>query len=373
MLGRSVAAVVVILLACFCLTGCATKVYRAKSLPAEWHARPTSNVKTVGLAQFATDTVPYDQIAKGDVLAVSIAAGLAATDAVEVSARVGDNGTILLPHIGPVEVEGLMLEEAESAITVACIERQIYRAPQVTVTMKQRRTIQVTVVGGVEQQGTYIIPAGSAGLLYAISKAGGFSEDAGTIVDIRLPERPSGAPRDEGGLIAQTGGTGTTADGPADGETALAGHEVHGLDFAPGRIRFDLASMADIDPSQLQLLDGSVIDIERRDPLPIQVLGLVRKPDVYEFPVGKDLHLLDAISMAGGEASPVANKVFVIRRRPDQPEPILIELSMRAAKRNGRENILLEPGDTISVEQTPATVMLEAIRSIGVNIGGAVF
>lgn len=356
------------LLFCFCSAGCATKVYRAKSLPAEWHARPTSNVKTVGMTQFATDSIPHDQIANGDVLQVSIAAGLSPEDAIDVSARVGENGSIQLPHIGLVEVEGLMLEEAESAIITACIEKQIYRAPHVTVTMKQRRMIQVTVVGAVEKEGTYSIPAGSAGLLHAISRAGGFDDNAGTIVDIRLPTRNPRSPRDGSGLIARTSGTSPDAMGGTE-----AGHQVNGTGSAPNRIRFDLASMTDIDPAQLQLQDGSVIDVERRDPLPIQVLGLVNRPDVYEFPVGKDLHLLDAISMAGGESSPVANKVFVIRRRSDQPEPVLIELSMRAAKREGLENILLEPGDTISVEQTPATVLLQALQVIRVGIGGSFF
>jgi hypothetical protein len=52
---------------------------------------------------------------------------------------------------------------------------------------------------------------------------------------------------------------------------------------------------------------------------------------------------------------------------------MLVGLSLRKAKRNGPENILLEPGDTVSVEQTPFTIFFDAIRRVGLNMGGALF
>jgi hypothetical protein len=45
---------------------------------------------------------------------------------------------------------------------------------------------------------------------------------------------------------------------------------------------------------------------------------------------------------------------------------------MRAAKRKGRDNILLEPGDTVTVEQTPQTVFMELIKAVGINLGGQI-
>jgi len=38
--------------------------------------------------------------------------------------------------------------------------------------------------------------------------------------------------------------------------------------------------------------------VERRQPRPIQVIGLVRKPGQYEFPINHDLRLFDAIALA---------------------------------------------------------------------------
>jgi polysaccharide export outer membrane protein len=53
----------------------------------------------------------------------------------------------------------------------------------------------------------------------------------------------------------------------------------------------------------------------------------------------------------------------VIRHAPDQPEPLVIQVSVRAAKTDGQENLPLAPGDVVSVEQTPATVMVDVLKS----------
>ena len=56
---------------------------------------------------------------------------------------------------------------------------------------------------------------------------------------------------------------------------------------------------------------------------------------------------------------------------PGQPEPSLIEVSIRDAKRNGAENIRLSPGDIVNVEQTPGTVVLETMKLIRFGVGAS--
>ena len=90
--------------------------------------------------------------------------------------------------------------------------------------------------------------------------------------------------------------------------------------------------------------------------------GLVEKPGQFLLPMEQDVYLLDAISMAGGKSSVVADKVFVIRRVPDREEPIVIRASISEAKHNGLENLRLAAGDTITIEQTPATAVVDAIE-----------
>ena len=357
-------------------SGCATtKPYSPDSLPARLRARPTSNVRTVGLTQLASDSKPLDELGVGDSIEVNIVAGLTSDESTTFVTRLDDSGRASIPHVGQVRLQNMTLEEAETVIKVACIQQGIFRDPHVAVTLKQRKMINVTVVGAVEEEGSYILSGGSSGLLQAIANAGGFSKDAGTNVEIRYPDRPASSPPP---LIAQAGGSNPAKDfpyevTPANGEIIQTGVSAPIRTSGARTVTIDLASMEKHNPSDLELSDGAVVMVERRDPQPLQVLGLVNKPDVYEYPVGKNLRLLDAIAIAGGTSSLVADKVFVIRRRPEMQEPALIQVSMRKAKRNGEHNLILEPGDTVTVEQTPGTVFLESIRMIGFNVGAAVF
>lgn len=356
--------------ACCCIlllvsgSGCATgRIFTPQNLPAELRAQRNSNVRTVDLTRLASATVPNDEIAPGDVLQVNVAAGLSPQGVQDFALRVTDQGEIELPDAGRVYVGGLSLQDAEGVIKTAFVNRQVYRNPHVTVTMKQRREYDVTVVGAVKQQGTFKLRAGSAGVLHAISMAGGFAPDAGTIVEVKLPGESPAMPDTKEPAIAS---------GSSNGH-ALVEHRVPVRTSGPRQFKIDLASLSSTDSSSLQLGDGAVVMVEQRDPQPIAVQGLVRKPDIYEYPVAKNLYVLDALAMAGGESSLVADKVYVIRRRPNEPEPAVIQVSIAKAKRDGRENLLLEPGDTVSVEQTPATVVLETIRVIGFGLTGRVF
>ena len=68
----------------------------------------------------------------------------------------------------------------------------------------------------------------------------------------------------------------------------------------------------------------------------------------------------------------MAEDVLVIRQMPGQKEPVRIAVSIQAAK-NGRDNLALAPGDTVTVEQTPATVRSDVIRTffrvaVGANV-----
>ena len=115
---------------------------------------------------------------------------------------------------------------------------------------------------------------------------------------------------------------------------------------------------------------GWVVMVPELDQNPIQVLGLVLRPGEYKLPADRDLRVLDVLAMAGGLSSPVADKVFVIRRIPHKPEAQVIKVSYQKAKRKRSENIRLASGDVVSVERTPLTVAFDAFnRFINVGIG----
>ena len=121
--------------------------------------------------------------------------------------------------------------------------------------------------------------------------------------------------------------------------------------------------------SAYPLGDGAIVMVERRDPLPVNVQGLVHKPGPVNYPLGTELHLLEAVGMAGGRNNQGANKVTIIRHVAGEANPTVIATSLREAKRRGDMNLKLAPGDVVSVEQTPATVFIDTIHLIRFAIG----
>jgi polysaccharide export outer membrane protein len=317
-------------------------------------------VQTLDLTRLASATIPTDLIARGDVISIEIAAGLKRDETSEFKARVADDGTVNVVHVGDVHVEGLSLTEAETAVLQACVDRELYRSPHITVTMVRPKVNRVTVLGAVKEPTTVELRSGSSDLLQAIVQAGGLTEDAGTMVEVRHP-----------GYREDSFDDPAIADDPGDGPR-LASLDRPVRATPASSIRVDLASLGTADPKTYELQDGSVVMVEKRDPPALQVLGLVQRPNQYDFPVGKNMRLLDAVSLAGGVSNTLADKVFIIRRREGH-EPLLVEASLHKAKRHGQDNLLLEPGDTVSIEQTPGTVFMDMIRVVGVTLGGSLF
>lgn len=350
--------------------GCATGRFTAESLPEAFRAQPTENVQTVELAKLASPAAQTDLICNGDVLELSLSSGLPSERELTRTVRVDDNGTIYLAELGRVSVEGLQLESAEAVIGSLCMERDLYRTPQVTITMKQENVHQVTVVGAVKEPNTYELRSSQSNLLNAIVTAGGLTDHAGKTVEIRHPGFRDGrsAPRIARGAAESIGSS----------AIELASHdelEVEHTDSPAQRVvRVDLITATEQTGGGYELPDGAIVNVQRHDPEPIYVYGLVKKAGEYEFPVGKDLRLTSAIALAGDISNPLADKVYVIREIEGRKEPVVVELSLKKAKERGAvENLVLMPGDTVSVEKTPATVMYEAIRIISFGVGGSVF
>lgn len=354
----------VLLLSSLLATGCTSAdVFRAGEIPAWLQAPTIENAKTLDLSRLATGSYTNDAIDRGDVLEVTIISGLNAKDIAPIPARVNDAGNITIPYVGDIPVQGLEPEVAEAAIATACIQRGVYRSPVVTVTMKRQRTNRVLVVGAVKNSGVHYLPRGSSDLLSALVAAGSLADDAGTSVEIRNPPSSGGTTPDR---IA--GGLGSF------GNIAQTGHSQN-IPAAAARpaqsVRVDLVSATKGGNVAYSLEDGAIVMVERRDPLPIHVLGLVQKPGRYEYPVSSELRVLDAVALANGVSNKAANKVYVIRKLPGQTQPSVIEVSMRAAKKSGAENLKLAPGDIVSVEQTPSTILIDAIMLIRFGVGAS--
>lgn len=100
------------------------------------------------------------------------------------SVRINNDGTVLLPLIGIVHLEGLSVTKAEQLIAEKLAAAGMYHNPQVTLQITEGPNAVVTVVGEVHG----VIPAvGSRHLLDVLTAAGGLPSTASHVITIDRP------------------------------------------------------------------------------------------------------------------------------------------------------------------------------------------
>ena len=96
--------------------------------------------------------------------------------------RVGLDGTIQLPLIGSVRVEGLTLHQAQDLIAQKLMSAGMYRDPQVTIQIVESPNQTATVIGELHGLVAIIGERRLYDVLSAVGGGGGFSSTATTVV-----------------------------------------------------------------------------------------------------------------------------------------------------------------------------------------------
>ncbi len=338
-------------------SGCAGRVYRVANLPPDLTAPAPLDLAALNLSNLTDQSISSEVIQPGDVLDLTMITDFTKLETTTTPVRVADDGTITAPLIGRLLVGGMEIKQAEQHVNTQSIVRGIFRNPNVTLTMRKCHTCKVTVVGAVNKPGTHVLPRGSTSLMAALLAAEGLAKDAGTEVEIRRTDS-----RDVARSMSQPHQPSFAPDGLAS--------PVSYEQPSPLVWKVDLLTAASGGMKPPDLSDGDVVHVSRRKLQPVHVIGLVRAPDAFEYPPDEELRVLDALALAGGCSNPLAEKVLVIRNLPDKGEPVRIEISIQDAK-NGRDNLVLAPGDIVSVEQTAATAAADLIKTfVRVSLGG---
>ncbi len=93
--------------------------------------------------------------------------------------RVDHKGTINLPLVQELRVDGMTVNEAERFIEKSYRDGRFLRTPQVTVTIDEYGPREVTITGSVKTPARYPLPLETAmTLLELVSKAGGLTDTA---------------------------------------------------------------------------------------------------------------------------------------------------------------------------------------------------
>ena len=317
---------------------------------------------------------------------------------------VRDDGTLPLPLVDPIDVEGKTITEVEELVRKAYVEDEKILRPgrdRILVSLMRERTHRVIVIredgadqqialaGGDNTRGnaaevisgtsragagyTLDMPAYKNDLMHALAQTGGLPGlNAKNSVKVIKASRVPLETREEMMMRLFSQAAGRCCD-PCDyGLGSCCGLVgVEGMVEDPFSITIPLrvrpGEMPDINPADVILEEGDIVYIESRDTEVFYTGGLLPGGQ-YPIPRDYDLDVIGAMSIAGtglggtnrnntgggagasfigggfGGATPT--QLFVIRKMPCGQE-FNISIDLRRALDDPSQRILVQPGDTL--------------------------
>ena len=231
-------------------------------------AATPSTITAATEAQQAASDLRLESLGMGDMVRVSVFRNPELTT----EARVTERGTILFPMIGEVNIAGLTPSQAGARIADKLRSGKYVVNPEVTVSMMQVNSRQVSVLGNVVKPGRYPLDSTTAHLTDVIALAGGVG--------------PTGS--DEVTVITNRGGM----------------QEKLNVDMAEMFRRGDLTHNISLEP-------GDTIYVHKA-PM-VYVYGEVQKGGAYR--VEPNMTVMQAIAMGGGITPRGTERGIKINRR----------------------------------------------------------
>ena len=310
------------------------------------------------------------------------------------------DGTIQLPLIGSLNVDGKSIEQADQAIRDAYIDAGILERgrERIIVTLMQPRRVRIKVfrqeVGG-------FATGGRGGVATSPVKRG-----TGHIIDLRAYENDLATALSEtGGLPGLDAYAGIYifrgAQGNRELDRKIASLEpgqdpveisAGGIDVVHIPTRWPEDAPLPFGPEDVVLHEGDIVLIEAR-PAELFYTGGLLPAGEFILPRDYDLDVLEAIAqvqgpmlngafagnnLAGsliqaGTGSPSPSLLTVIRQTPDGRQ-VPIKVDLNRALRDRRERILVHPGDLLLLQQTPGEAIVNYVTNVfNVTIFGNLF
>ena len=226
--------------------------------------------------------------------------------------RVSEDGSITIPLLGRVMVEGLTQEGVVKKLT-ELLQAKYVKNPQVTIFIKEYKNQQVAVIGAVENAGSYEL-VGRKNLLQIISMAGGFSETAGNEVFI-LREGPDGA-------------TSTVS-----------------IDLKDLLVNGNQALNIPIEPND-------VVNVPIDKEIRVFVMGRVTRPGAVKAKLSEGITLFQAIADAGGLAEGAKESAISITRKDKTGKEQKIRVNLKDIIKGKKKDIVLQEGDVVYVPES---------------------
>jgi polysaccharide biosynthesis/export protein len=227
--------------------------------------------------------------------------------------RVSEDGTIKLPLLGAIQVEGLTKDELEVRLA-ALLEATFIKNAQVSVFIKEYQSQRVLVIGAVEKPGMYEL-TGPMNLIQLISQTGGLKDNAAPELTIY---RESGGGREA---------------------------SVQTIDLDDLLNRHNPKLNVPLQPN-----DAVYVAVDRM--ISVFVFGQVKNPGALETKASQKVTLLQAIAQAGGPMDNALRSGIIITRKDKVGKEIKIKANLNDIIRGRRPNIALQDGDVVYVPES---------------------
>jgi polysaccharide export outer membrane protein len=228
--------------------------------------------------------------------------------------RVSEDGSITLPLLGKVEIEGLTKAEVEKKLAALLLEKNYIKNARVIVFIKEYQSSRVAVIGAVVNPGMYEL-IGRATLLQIISQAGGLTEQASSELFV-LREAKNGL---------------------------------------RARIVFDLDDLINNGNQELDipLQAGDIINVPIDRIIHVFVFGEVRNPGALQVRMSKKITLLQAIAQAGGLVEGASKRGITITHKDRKTgKETRIKADLNNVMKGKSPNIELQEGDVVFVPES---------------------
>lgn len=227
--------------------------------------------------------------------------------------RVSEDGSISLPLLGKVDVQGLTKDALEQKLARLLEERYLQNA-RVSVFIKEYQSQQVAVIGAVENPGTYEL-IGRTTLLEMVSRAGGFKDNASNEI-----------------YIIREGKDGLMARLVINLEELLTeGNQTMNIPLQP----------------------KDIINVPVDRVINVYVFGQVRNPGALQVKMSKKISLLQAIAQAGGLTENASKSGIIIKRKdPKTGKELQIKVNIKDIIKGKKPDPVLQEGDVVYVPES---------------------
>jgi polysaccharide export outer membrane protein len=354
------------------------------------------------LSAAAARSGPHDYvIGNGDVISVEV------FDVKELSrdVRVSQTGTIGIPLV-PVRlhVSGLTELQAEQKIAEVLEANGLVSHPEVSVTIKERKSKPITVVGAVAHPLVYQAES-QVTLLQVLAEAGGLANDAGgaVIVTRPVPEMTfeDSAHPTSGGAVAKPSGSTpaksetkplTTAATPYPEPPNRSAAEPPDLPApnsseeksvnSPGTpsastpvdtITINLFELMEAGNTKnnITLEAGDVVTVPHAGI--VYVLGAVGRPGGFVLTNDREqLSTLKILALAGGFTNTAKTDRAVIIRKDEKGQQHEVQLDLKKIQNRQAEDLQLQPSDILYVPTSGTKQALLRSLEFGIALGSGV-